>query len=134
MTMATVKTGPHTLGKAFAHLLDDSGIMAVPVDDEFWTKGVAELPPGRLVSVFDNEADWTSWEMHPNGDELILVLSGRLVLILETANTRWNEMVQAGQFFIVPKGVWHTADVPEPGRALFVTPGEGTEHRERSIG
>ncbi|EGF90767.1 cupin domain protein [Asticcacaulis biprosthecium C19] len=72
--------------------------------------------------------------MHPNGDELILVLSGRLDLILETASTCRTETVQTGQFIVVPKGVWHTADVPEPGRALFITAGEGTQHRERSPG
>ena len=26
---------------------------------------------------------------------------------------------------------WHTADVHEPGSALFITPGRGTEHRPR---
>jgi hypothetical protein len=30
-----------------------------------------------------------------------------------------------------PPGVWHTADVHEPGRYLTITPGEGTEHRPR---
>ena len=32
---------------------------------------------------------------------------------------------------INPRGVWHTADVHEPGEGLFVTPGLGTEHRPR---
>jgi hypothetical protein len=30
---------------------------------------------------------------------------------------------------INPPNVWHTARVHEPGRALFITPGRGTEHR-----
>jgi hypothetical protein len=30
-----------------------------------------------------------------------------------------------------PPGVWHTADVQEPGTALFVTPGHGTELEPR---
>ena len=32
---------------------------------------------------------------------------------------------------INPPGVWHTADVHEPGEALFITPGRGTEHEPR---
>jgi hypothetical protein len=27
--------------------------------------------------------------------------------------------------------VWHTADVHEPGDAVFITPGRGTENRPR---
>ena len=30
---------------------------------------------------------------------------------------------------INPANVWHTARVHEPGLALFITPGEGTEQR-----
>ena len=36
-----------------------------------------------------------------------------------------------GERVLNPPGVWHTADVHEPGDALFITPGEGTEHKPR---
>ena len=36
-----------------------------------------------------------------------------------------------GQAVVNPKGVWHTADVQEPGRVLYIKPGLGTEHRPR---
>jgi hypothetical protein len=39
--------------------------------------------------------------------------------------------LEAGQAVVNPRGVWHTVDVHEPGQALFVTPGRGTEHRPR---
>jgi hypothetical protein len=32
---------------------------------------------------------------------------------------------------INPPGVWHTATVYEPGQALFITAGRGTETRPR---
>jgi quercetin dioxygenase-like cupin family protein len=35
--------------------------------------------------------------------------------------------LRPGQAVINPAGVWHTARVHEPGVALFVTPGRGTE-------
>jgi hypothetical protein len=38
----------------------------------------------------------------------------------------------SGQAITNPAGVWHTCDVHEPGRALYITPGRGTEHRPRT--
>jgi hypothetical protein len=32
---------------------------------------------------------------------------------------------------VVPRGVWHTANVIEPGEALHITWGAGTAHRPR---
>jgi quercetin dioxygenase-like cupin family protein len=37
----------------------------------------------------------------------------------------------AGQYAINPPGVWHTADVEGPSTAVFITAGEGTQHRPR---
>ena len=124
-------TEPKTLGDAFAHLTEGGGVLGVPAGEHFWTEGIAQLPPGRLVSTFESRSDWSSWEMHPNGDELVLLLSGRLVLLFEADGERWSEDVRAGQFVVVPRGVWHTADVTEPGTALFITAGDGTTHRGR---
>jgi hypothetical protein len=39
--------------------------------------------------------------------------------------------VHAGAAVINPPGVWHTADVTEPCTCLFITAGEGTQHRPR---
>lgn len=130
-TASVKKTKPIKLGAAFAHLLGNGDTLSVLVDNDFWTEGISNLPPGRLVSLLESATDWMSWEKHPKGDEFILVLTGRLTLIFEEEGKRWSEDVQAGQFVIVPKGVWHTADAPEPGQALFITAGDSTEHRER---
>jgi hypothetical protein len=32
---------------------------------------------------------------------------------------------------INPAGVWHTADVEEPMKAIYITPCPGTQHRPR---
>jgi len=37
----------------------------------------------------------------------------------------------AGEYAINPPGVWHTADVTETATAIFITAGEGTQHRPR---
>jgi mannose-6-phosphate isomerase-like protein (cupin superfamily) len=86
---------------------------------------------GRLlVSSFAFAADWTTWEMHPAGDEIVCLLSGRATLVLDRGGR--DEIValaHPGAFAIVPKGTWHTARTGVPTRMLFVTPGEGTQNR-----
>ena len=37
-------------------------------------------PEGRLVSLFRFEESWTSWEMHPSGEEVVCVVQGHLTL------------------------------------------------------
>ena len=91
----------------------------------------ADGDEGRLVMIGPAEATWTSWERHPAGDEVVVVLSGRQTLIQEIDAQHHRIELHAGQAAINPRGVWHTADVHEPGSALFITPGRGTEHRPR---
>lgn len=121
----------YSLGKYFAHLTGDNGCIAVKVDDRFWEVGIAALPPGRLVSMFESDKNWSNWERHPEGEELIIQLDGKLDLILEYDGSVARILLSPGNFIIVPKGIWHTADVPQAGRALYITPGDGTESRLR---
>ena len=83
-----------------------------------------------LVARFDFAADWPSWEVHPAGDEVVVLLSGRTDLILDRGgNHEVSTLTQPGSFVIVPKGVWHTARTTTPTSMLFVTPGQGTENK-----
>ncbi|WP_232491648.1 cupin domain-containing protein [Novosphingobium kaempferiae] len=92
----------------------------------------ADGKEGRLVSCYDFSESWDSWEMHPEGDELVVCLSGTITLIQEYPDGRLHsETLEAGQYLINPAGVWHTADVSAPASALFVTAGMGTEGRPR---
>jgi quercetin dioxygenase-like cupin family protein len=86
---------------------------------------------GRMVCMFAQSETWTTWERHPAGDELVLLLDGRIDLIQEIDGEEVRTELRPGQAVINPPGVWHTADVHEPGRGLFITPGAGTEHRPR---
>jgi uncharacterized cupin superfamily protein len=89
-------------------------------------------PAGRLVCTFEQSASWTSWERHPAGEELVLLLSGRVDLIQEIDGREVRTELRPGTAVVNPTGVWHTADVHEPGVGLFITPGSGTEHRPRA--
>ena len=120
------------LGDHFVQLTLDDGCLPVKVDETFWEHGVEALPPGRLVSLIKSDTDWARWERHPNGEELIFQLEGELVLILEADGATIQRRLTVGDFTIVPRGVWHTANVAQAGKALFITPGDGTEGRDRN--
>jgi quercetin dioxygenase-like cupin family protein len=77
------------------------------------------------------DASWTTWERHPAGEELVVVVSGRLTLIQEIDGAERRIEMREGEAIVNPRNVWHTADIDEPCRTLFVTPGLGTEHRPR---
>ena len=89
---------------------------------------------GRLVSQYDFSESWTSWEVHPHGAELVICTAGSLTLHQEHADgTTESHTLHAGDYAINPPGTWHTADVPAgvTATAIFITPGQGTEHRPR---
>ena len=86
---------------------------------------------GRLVSLHTFDRPWTSWEMHPHGEELVVCLSGELTLFQEIDGVLRSVTLAAGQAIVNPRGVWHTADVSAPTSALFITAGLGTEQRPR---
>jgi quercetin dioxygenase-like cupin family protein len=81
-----------------------------------------------LVSCFSFDADWDTWEMHPAGDEIVCLLSGRVTFELE-GRGHLPELTNPGEFVIVPRGTWHTAHTNVPTTMLFVTPGEGTQNK-----
>ncbi|WP_421836247.1 cupin [Novosphingobium sp.] len=93
----------------------------------------ADGAEGRLVSQHSFTESWDSWEMHPAGDEVVLMLSGEGVLHQEFADGSAAEVrLVAGEYAVNPPGAWHTMDlVSAEATALFITAGLGTEHRPR---
>jgi mannose-6-phosphate isomerase-like protein (cupin superfamily) len=83
-----------------------------------------------LVARYDFDRDWPTWEIHPNGDEIVVLLSGVAEMILDEPGGRRSVVLsRAGEFVIVARGTWHTAHMSTPTSMLFVTPGEGTQNR-----
>jgi hypothetical protein len=116
----------------YVHLGLDGASTTVPGGEAFWVLPPATLEKfgqGWLISEFECAADWTMWEMHPQGDEFVYLLSGQVTMILERGAAPESIELTAPQAFVVPKGVWHTAKVRAPSRLLFVTRGAGTLHR-----
>ncbi len=83
-----------------------------------------------LVSSYSFDADWTSWEMHPAGDEVVCLLSGAAQMVLKRGRgEEVTRLSRTGSFVVVPKGIWHTVRTRVPTRILLVTPGEGTQNK-----
>lgn len=102
-----------------------------------WYQGYGERhdadgTEGRLVSMYRLTESWDSWEMHPLGDEVVLCLSGQIMLHQEFADgSAASVTISANEYAVNPSGCWHTADVEAEATVLFITAGLGTQHRPR---
>lgn len=94
-------------------------------------RNAADGNEGRLVSLYSFGESWTSWEMHPVGDEAVICTAGEITLVQEMPDGPHRTTLRAGEYAINPRGVWHTADIAGHATALFITAGVGTEHRPR---
>jgi quercetin dioxygenase-like cupin family protein len=86
---------------------------------------------GRLVAMHTFSEPWTSWEVHPKGTEVVLCISGVITIIQDIGGSHVSTRLEPGQYAINDPGVWHTADVDGPATVVFITAGEGTEHKPR---
>ena len=68
-------------------------------------------------------------EMHPDGDEVLLLVSGRVEVVLEGGGSEHVRELTPGQGVVVPQGVWHRVVLREPSQLVYITPGPGGEHR-----
>jgi mannose-6-phosphate isomerase-like protein (cupin superfamily) len=92
----------------------------------------ADGPEGRIVSLYTFTENWPMWEMHPNGDEVVLCMAGSMTLMQEFADgTAAQVTLTPGEYAINPAGTWHTADIHGSAQGLFITAGIGTTHRPR---
>ena len=136
---AAAVSAPRNLAEDFIHL--GLGASAVPqptfTGGMEWYEGYGarhggDGAEGRLVSQYTFDADWDSWEMHPSGAEVVLCTHGSMTLHQEFPDGRTATVtIGPGEYAINPPGVWHSADVAGCATAVFITAGEGTQHRPR---
>jgi mannose-6-phosphate isomerase-like protein (cupin superfamily) len=69
-------------------------------------------------------------EVHPDGDEILYVVSGRFHVTGDSAPDVPIEL-GPGDACIVRKGEWHRVSVVEPGQLVNITPGLRGDHRPR---
>jgi mannose-6-phosphate isomerase-like protein (cupin superfamily) len=68
-------------------------------------------------------------EVHPDGDELLYLVSGAITLTLELPGGHRRLELGPGDAAVVPQGVWHKITLREPGRLIHITPGPNGEAR-----
>lgn len=134
-------TGPFDLATTPIHLPSlESGDSFAPLpwfsfDGESFGRYVSECcseaNPGRLVMIETMPGDWPTWERHTEGDELVIILEGSGTFHQQLHGSIESRPFKPGDTFLNPKGVWHTADVTQPMRAIYITPCPGTENKPR---
>jgi mannose-6-phosphate isomerase-like protein (cupin superfamily) len=132
--MTAPAPGPYTLSGTGLRLRPDASVEPLPIDADFWqrimTGQLGTFHHEYLVLTFSYDRDWPIWEKHPNGDEIVMLLDGRTTMVLEMdGRERLVELDESCSYVVVPRGTWHTARTKTACRMLFITAGEGTEHR-----
>jgi hypothetical protein len=97
--------------ETYVHLAAGGSAVELPGGEQFWSMPEPELDRyghGWLISEFECSSDWPSWEMHPEGEEFVYLLSGATTLLLE-----------------LPSGL---KSVPLNGRAAVVVPARCLAH------
>ena len=67
-------------------------------------------------------------EMHPDGDEVLYLISGRVNVVFLDDDEVDIEM-GLGDGLVVPKGTWHRVDIIEPSQIVYLTPGPNNQFR-----
>lgn len=69
----------------------------------------------------------SAWERHPQGDELVQILSGAATLTVITEDGPQTLAMRAGTLAVVPRNCWHRFHAPEGVTLLTATP-QPTDH------
>ncbi len=87
----------------------------------------AEIEPD-----FTGAMEWYGGYSARDAAEVVLCTAGEITLHQEHVDGSTATVTIAdGEYAINPPGTWHTTDVSGAATALFITAGEGTDHRPR---
>ena len=124
---------PFPLGGTAVHVTPGGDTSVLRGDD--LKARLRRLPDGLLLGAFPVARDVDThphmWELHPMGDELIVMLTGALDVEYADELRRGTCSVATGEGVVVPKGVWHRLELREPGLLLTLTPLQGTRHSDK---
>ena len=67
-------------------------------------------------------------EMHPDGDEVLYLISGRANVVFLDGSEDDIELTPGGGL-VIPRGMWHRVDILKPSRIVYVTPGPNNQFR-----
>lgn len=132
MSATNITVHPIHLGLGATAIVEPEFTGAMEWYGAYSARHADDGPEGRLVTMHTFTESWDVWEMHPVGAEVVLCTAGTITLHQEHADGSTDAVtLAAGEYAINPAGTWHTADVTATATALFITAGEGTDHRPR---
>lgn len=127
----------HLDAQGDALLIDDvPGFWAALMRGDTGRADVARVAtqPGYLMGGFRLDSDPGHWEVHPQGDEIIQLLSGAVDFIFREKDGERRVELRGRATCIVPRGVWHRTMVHAPSEIVFTTWGLGTQHEPIETG
>ncbi|MEP4890862.1 MAG: hypothetical protein ABJV04_12605 [Aliiglaciecola sp.] len=126
-----------TLFETFAVIKPNLSVATEDVTEQLYQQldqQYASFKNHSLVAAHTFTENWQTWEMHPTGDELVVLMSGQCELIIRIGNAdKHIALKQQGDFAVIPKAHWHTAHCDKRTNLLFITPGEGTQNSSAPI-
>lgn len=78
---------------------------------------------GHSLGACDISGESPVWEMHPDTDELFLILEGEFQLTLLDREQPRTVTAAAGSTFVVSRNVWHKPAAPGGCKFIYLTPG-----------
>lgn len=99
--------------------------------EQYAARHADEGKEARLVSMHSFDGPWDSWEMHPEGSEVIICIEGEMTLVRQIDGEEARTTLRPGEYAINDPGIWHTADIEKRATAIFITAGLGTKIKTR---
>jgi hypothetical protein len=115
-------------------LARNSSIRSYAKTAEFFRNAGADpdLMDGRVLALYHvntpQDVHYPIWEMHPEGDELLILSSGFVSLEFRDKGTEQTVPLPPQSAFIVPAGIWHRLVVHEPSVLIAITARHNTAH------
>ena len=87
---------------------------------------LSEFNSGETGAVWSNAGGPSPWEMHPDCDELLHIIEGKVEIEILSNDSRDDATytLTSGSFLVVPQGCWHRQKILEKIKEYYVTPGQ----------
>lgn len=113
--------------------IDSNQVFDIHRDLSITTRRAEPGPPKRIDGmsmgiVSMNQSAPHGGEVHPDGDEILYVISGQIKVVGDSDLDHPLELT-SGDACIISAGEWHQVLVLEPTQLIHITPGPNGDHR-----